>query len=47
MVECQEHRKVVGFTAALLLNCINKALDDEGVSRRRVDLVRQEDWVPF
>lgn len=40
LVECQEHRKIVAFAAALVLNCINSKESDSEVDTRRVDLVR-------
>ncbi|TYZ63931.1 hypothetical protein PybrP1_010509 [[Pythium] brassicae (nom. inval.)] len=41
LVECQDHRKIVAFTVALVLNCVNapQAADSGcGVCTRRVDL---------
>lgn len=38
LVECQEQRKIVAFTVALILNCINSQ-EDTAVVQRRVDLV--------
>ncbi|CAI5724883.1 unnamed protein product [Hyaloperonospora brassicae] len=43
LVECHEHRKVVAFAVALILNCVNSdcttAPEVEEVAARRVDLV--------
>ena len=42
-VECREHRKVIAFAVALILNCVNSdcttAPGVEEVAARRVDLV--------
>ncbi|DAZ96299.1 TPA: hypothetical protein N0F65_008332 [Lagenidium giganteum] len=39
LVECHSHRKIVAFTGALVLNCINGDLADPDVTTRRTDLV--------
>ncbi|OWZ03644.1 hypothetical protein PHMEG_00024587 [Phytophthora megakarya] len=43
LVECHQHRKVVAFGVALILNCVNSsstvASDIEEIATRRVDLV--------
>ncbi|KAI9998778.1 hypothetical protein PInf_003368 [Phytophthora infestans] len=43
LVECHQYRKVVAFTVALILNCVNSSGTDgfkiEEVAARRVDLV--------
>ncbi|TMW66191.1 hypothetical protein Poli38472_003956 [Pythium oligandrum] len=38
LVECHEHRKIVAFTAALILNCVNTPCNGD-MNQRRTDLV--------
>uniref|UniRef100_A0AAV1TXV4 Ataxin-10 domain-containing protein n=1 Tax=Peronospora matthiolae TaxID=2874970 RepID=A0AAV1TXV4_9STRA len=49
LVECHQHRKVVAFAVALILNCVNSdyiiAPEAEKVAARRIDLVCARDVV--